>query len=663
MAIATDTYDAPIERQPGQFARHAKTGAPYVAHPTETTQHTGTKAELITLCAQRGIALPEKVTVKVLQGLLGPRPTRVQYGRPSSLGKQIENMTNIQKWSERAVALGCFLDALGTDAHPWLLDELRTLDPDQWNLDDADARELLDKIAVRAKATAQAGLAADRGTHTHELTEDHDTEVDWIERARRGDDLGIDYGAQAALVAAWAKMLAEFDIEILATEAQCVDDVWRQAGTLDRICRLRRELRFITVTGEFVTLPAGWVGILDIKTGKLRLDRSGFVSYWHGYSVQLASYAQSVPYDPDTDQRGEWPWPIDQQWAVIAHLDVLAALDGEAVCRLVLVDLEAGRHAGALCVASRDWEKRTDVFSIPTDELAVRVPVTTNATGGDVRDGAQLPSGTPDTGSPPVATEVSALAPAPEPPRAAPEAPLSAPVEAAPCAGADTTHEHCDRTDGHAVMLAFGIHNATCCTCGQPFIAPPEQPLPPAPVAESDWTHALDAGPIGPPAKPLSPLQQAQADRKRQITEAEAKRRLHTTPEEGDMSDDRTFLVLQKRFERLSPPRKQWITALGRAAHEAGVSFSAKETKTARRYETLRALVVLAERDESDEQVREWLTLVDERIAQLATVPLGHIVGSLSATEAATFARLVTDELTVVHHDDGTTTLAPAVAA
>jgi hypothetical protein len=165
---------------------------------------------------------------------------------------------------------------------------------------------VLDQIAVKAKNRAQAGLAADRGTYVHERTEDADEERDWIEAATRGEDLGLPIEVQTALVAAWTKMLTEFDIEILAVETRCVDDRWHQAGTLDRICRLRRDLKFITTGGEYVTLPAGWVGILDIKTGRLRLDNAGFVSYWHGYAVQLASYAQSVPYDPDTDTRSTW---------------------------------------------------------------------------------------------------------------------------------------------------------------------------------------------------------------------------------------------------------------------------------------------------------------------------------------------------------------------
>jgi hypothetical protein len=364
------------ERQPGEFARHPHTGAPYVAHPTETTKRTGTKAELFAELEAAGINWQSDLdidpsrtpTIAQMQDLLGPRPKRVQYGRPSSLGNQIENMTNIQKWCERAVALGCFL-------RPELLEPLGDVDPAALNLDDGETRDLLDTIAVKGKDAARAGLSADRGTHGHELTEDSDNDRDWIVRAERGEHLGLPMEVQTALVAAWQRMLDVYGIEILAVESTCVDDQWRQAGTLDRICRLTRDLTFRTALGELVKLKAGTVVILDLKTGKLRLDSRGNVEHWQGYAVQVASYAQSVPYDPDTDTRGEWPWPIDQSYAIIAHLDILAALDGTAACRLFLVDLRAGREAGERCVWARGWEKRTDVFSVIDDALTVEVSV------------------------------------------------------------------------------------------------------------------------------------------------------------------------------------------------------------------------------------------------------------------------------------------------
>ena len=103
--------------------------------------------------------------------------------------------------------------------------------------------------------------------------------------------------------------------EILAVEASCVDDTWRLAGTLDRIARTTRPLRFVRASGEIVDVPAGTVLVLDVKTGEDRIDRG----YWQGYAIQIASYAQSVPYDTEAETRGEWPWPIDQQHALIAH--------------------------------------------------------------------------------------------------------------------------------------------------------------------------------------------------------------------------------------------------------------------------------------------------------------------------------------------------------
>lgn len=383
--------------EPGGLPRHPKTGAPQVTDPSKSRKPKGKKSELIAKCEARGIEVPSKITVAGLQELLGPEIGLSWYGRPSSLGKQIENTTNLQKWSERAVALGVFLD-------PSLAQELSTLDPESLNLDDPEARAILDTTARQAKDTARAGIAAERGTHAHALTEDHDNGLDWIERARRGEDLGIDSDAQRSLVVAWEKMLAFNGLEILATEAVVVDDLWRQAGTLDRIARLTLDLRFVIDGGEIVTLKAGTVVLLDIKSGRLRCE-GGIVQYWQGYAVQIASYAQSVPYDPATGLRGEWDFAIDQQWALIAHLDVLSALDGAAACRLVLVDLAAGREAGERCVWARSWERRRDVFSLVTDQDDTEVVVevaTPNPTGvAAPSDHATEVEQTVGSGSPP----------------------------------------------------------------------------------------------------------------------------------------------------------------------------------------------------------------------------------------------------------------------
>lgn len=280
MARSADPFsgvggDAGLQRGRGGFWRSAD-DAPWVSHPTETTKHPGLKADLLALCTERGIAVPDGATVPALHDLLGGKPKRVKYGSPSNLGTLIENGTNLAKWGERKVVEGLLAD-------PSLLD----VDPETANLDG---------IVARAKRAARADLAADRGTHVHDLTECHDRGVDWGDKITAGEVLGIDKAQQTAVVAAWSAMLAEHGLEVLEIERAVVDDEWRQAGTLDRIVRCTRELRFALPTGEIRTIPAGTVVVLDIKTGSLRL----------AHSVQIASYAQSVPYDTETDTRGEW---------------------------------------------------------------------------------------------------------------------------------------------------------------------------------------------------------------------------------------------------------------------------------------------------------------------------------------------------------------------
>lgn len=328
MAIAADTPAGEIARGRGGFYRNAA-DVPYVTDPSGSTVKSG---------ARKG------------------EPKRLAYGSPSGFGKQIENTYNLQKWGERRTVLGVGADlALIADCHA-----LTLLDPDG-----DDFKAAADRIVMRAKEAAQTNLAADRGTHAHALAEDNDEGRNWIERAEAGELLGIPTEAQRALVEAWKQMLVDNDLEVLVSEASCVDDAWRLAGTLDNLARLGRDLPFVLVGGEIVTIPAGTVVVLDKKTGQRRTRPDGSIMYWHGYAVQIASYAQSKPYDTEAETRGEWPWQIDQTHALIAHLDVLGAIDGKPSCELVYVDLVAGReHGGATVVQAKAWETRRDVFSV-----------------------------------------------------------------------------------------------------------------------------------------------------------------------------------------------------------------------------------------------------------------------------------------------------------
>lgn len=343
--IATDTPRT-LERQPGDFKRDAREGV-YVSDPTGDTVKTGKRRGEIKW---------------------------VRYGRPSSLGKPAENTYNLQRWNERNLAWGM---TLPDDQLEQLLVALGETDPDSdaW-CDAADA------VIVRAKQVAGANDAANRGTHMHAVVEDDSLERNWVVRAEAGEDMGLPTAVQEAMLEAWRLMLIAYGLRILCVERRVVHDSWRQAGTLDAVCILERDITFVLPDGEVVVLQEGTVVVLDLKTGKMR-TRAGKSKidegYWHSYAPQVAAYAGAVPYDCDTDTRLEWEWDIDQRWAIIAHLPVDEALAGKAVCRLILVDLEAGRQVvEQVVMPARQWQARKDVFAVaapfePVVELAVDI--------------------------------------------------------------------------------------------------------------------------------------------------------------------------------------------------------------------------------------------------------------------------------------------------
>lgn len=355
---AVDGTQLVADRTPGDFHRKAD-GSPRVAHPTQMLKD-------------------------------GSRPAWTYYGRPSALGKKIGDSYRLSLYQQRMVAKGFVVN-------PSLVDQAAAL-ADLTN-DDAEFRTLGDTIARAAQDAAKASLAADRGTHTHALTEDHDTDADPIARLERGEALGLTADVQRSLIATWRQFLDHYGLEVLATEAQIVNDALRVAGTLDRIVRATRD-----ITIGYEVIPAGTVFVLDIKTGKLRLDdRTGKPMWWHDYAIQIFAYASGRPYDTATDTRGEWPWPIDQRIAAICHLDVRAAMEGNPTARLVLVDLAAGAVGADLVREVDAWGDRTDLFVL--DE-AITTPDAGTLRPDRAAELSQVPTGQPDEGDRPHDLEV-----------------------------------------------------------------------------------------------------------------------------------------------------------------------------------------------------------------------------------------------------------------
>ena len=122
-----------------------------------------------------------------------------------------------------------------------------------------------------------------------------------------------------------------------------------------------------------------------------------------------------------------------------------------------------------------------------------------------------------------------------------------------------------------------------------------------------------------------------------------------------------TFHALQVRYHALDAHAKAWIIALANQAEDNKVGFSSKHTKSTRRLEILRALVALGHDGCTDDTgVRNLLHVIFGDPAHLPSVTLGHLVGSLSATEAAQFAGLATGSLAVTFSDDGVLQLVAA---
>ena len=130
-------------------------------------------------------------------------------------------------------------------------------------------------------------IYSQRGQWVHTLTELIDGGVTLDDAAagyfgQSGVDLGIPVDVQLEIADGYAAFRQAHGLTAVHIEVKCVNDEHRVAGTIDRIDR--------TADGRHV--------IADIKTGGQVVKVAT--------AVQLALYAGAVPYDIDTDTRGDW---------------------------------------------------------------------------------------------------------------------------------------------------------------------------------------------------------------------------------------------------------------------------------------------------------------------------------------------------------------------
>ena len=194
-------------------------------------------------------------------------------------------------------------------------------DPSTW---DTPTKRAIDRVHADAATVAQAHKGADIGTAVHRLTE-------MLDRGQR-----VIAGPYEADLEAYTNALiaAGLITDRRFVECRLVCDALEMAGTADRL--LRRT-------------DGSWV-VADLKTGAT-VDYGAL-----GWSAQLAAYAHSDLYDPETALRTPTP-PLDKVVGIIIHLPA-----GSGVCTLYELDLAAGYRAAVLANevravrrASRRW--------------------------------------------------------------------------------------------------------------------------------------------------------------------------------------------------------------------------------------------------------------------------------------------------------------------
>lgn len=223
------------------------------------------------------------------------------YTRASQVGDTLDDKSALQAWGERMVVKGVVES-----------DHIRRL----ISLADISDDKGLGAIAKKAKDAAGAWSASDLGTAIHKMTERIDTGAMSI------DDVTPEFRPH---ITAYLAALDAYGLRPVLVEATVVDDALEIAGTLDRVyeCRDGRRVIGDLKTGRQIFLPSKSIG------------------------CQLAAYAHSVLYNPETGERT----PIDGLRTDIAYVVHLPA-NGSG-CSLFEVDTHRGYELARLAQTVR----------------------------------------------------------------------------------------------------------------------------------------------------------------------------------------------------------------------------------------------------------------------------------------------------------------------
>jgi hypothetical protein len=217
------------------------------------------------------------------------------YMRPSGAGDILDNRHMLELWYQRKAAEGTAMS--------------KTLQL-EWAAVDPEDRRKQNGLVKKALELARTDESAREGTAVHALTERHDL---GLPIRFLPDEYERD-------IPAWIG--ATKDFKILDVECFVVEDMYRAAGTFDRLV--------------YYWIPCDICGkhnrILDLKTGRSAFGKAGM-------AMQLGIYAHGRYYDPSTGLRTDLP-------------DV-------CLCRGIIVRLPAGSGEAHLewINIGQAWEK------------------------------------------------------------------------------------------------------------------------------------------------------------------------------------------------------------------------------------------------------------------------------------------------------------------
>lgn len=242
------------------------------------------------------------------------------YSRASSFGKAIVDDYNLQLWKERMLGWGLVM-------RPDMLAAIANLGaPNDKN------KKKHNELCDDARKAAGSDVGSNLGTALHGFAE------------------MLDLGQEPQVpptwrphLAAYVKLMQDHGLVVIEIEQVIVNLKYGIAGRFDRFVRTTRELTFF-VDGETVTIPAGTILCLDLKTGKNPSYGAMEIA------VQLHAYSSADwIFDVETREYRPMPDNVNQDYALVVHLPAQGEAGGTA--HLMMVNIGKGRQLAELCAA------------------------------------------------------------------------------------------------------------------------------------------------------------------------------------------------------------------------------------------------------------------------------------------------------------------------